>query len=132
MEISSHCSILGVPGDLIQSINSTVAATLTAVKTVTDLSGTTTVVVNGKRDILDIPDLETRELDDRSLADFAALASLFGLKLTSPAVSSACSCLTSDYTAPAVTSTVMAQKTVTVATAKATAAVTTTVKGVTV
>lgn len=111
------------------------AATLTSTKTVTDKTGTTTVVVNapGKRDGFGIAARAGgRQLDERDLLDFAAIAKLGGFNLDISSVSSACSCFSSSYTAPTVTATATGKTTVTVATAKATAIVTTTVKGVTV
>lgn len=106
---------------------STVSATLTSIKTVT-APGTTTVVVNGKRDVED----SGNQLKDRALFDFALLASMGGLDLSLPSVSSACSCFASSYTAATATSTVVGTHTVTVAVAKATVPLTTTVKAATV
>lgn len=103
--------------------HSTVSATLTSYKTVT-APGTTTVVVNAKRDVEEIGS----QLEDRAVLDFAYLASLAGLNLAVTSVSTACSCfVSSSYTAPTATTTALGASTVTVAVAKATAIVTTTV-----
>lgn len=93
------------------------------------------MVVNAKRDLesrLDGVDEHLNLLEDRTLADFAAIGKLFGYNLAYAPVASACSCFSSKYTAATVTTTAAAQTTVTVAVAKATATVTTTVKGFTV
>lgn len=114
---------------------STILATLTSVKTVTDKS-TTTVFVNAKRDLEALEargsDAHLNNLNDRALADFAAIGRMFGHDMAVNPVASACSCFSSMYTAPAVTTTTSVKTTVTVAVAKATTTVTTTVKGFTV
>lgn len=118
-------------------LDSTVLATLTSVKTVTDKS-TATVIVNAKRELLEArldgggDEAHLNLLEDRSLADFAAIGNMFGYNLAVAPVAAACSCFSSAYTAPTVTATTSAKTTVTVAVAKATTTVTTTVKGVTV
>lgn len=107
---------------------STVSATLTSIKTVTQ-AGTTTVFANAKREA---GGSQLHELDDRALLDFAAIASIMGYNLAATSVSAACSCFSSSYTAATTTTTSTGTSTVTVAIAKATAIITTTIKGVTV
>lgn len=105
---------------------STISATLTSVKTVT-AAGTTTIVVNGKRDV----EQRDVQLEDRAV-DFAQLASMAGLNLAVTSVSTACSCFVSSYSAATATSTAFGKSTVTVAVAQATVTSTLTVKAVTV
>lgn len=102
--------------------------------------GTTTVTVGVlKRGLEDLSadELPTsvddlHQLADRSLLDFAGLAKLYAFNLAATSVSSACLCFSSIYTAPLTMVTTAGTVTKTVAVAKATTTVSTTVMAATV